>query len=522
MATMSELDRTYIALGKIASLLKAGDEQGIAQLFAQHGLAEIVSSKAIDVARGMRGVKLVLFLAEIAKANELSNSSIDYWHDLYEVVDKATEPHDGFGVLTDAILKSIKNKTDHLDSISEFDAMDIQPRDVELALDFRKWNIVEAVFDKYNLSNSVLKDWVGLLKVVLQRKPFVKDIRDNLAMARLLEKLIVKAQDFGLSAKGLSSLKVMCANSLNLAELHQDALKIYANIPEADQGVAVVLERASCKAKLGLYGDSIKDLDIILFSLIDLYASGNEIPEIIRNISEASYSKENAVRAFADIATLAQVAGAELFMVSGTLLGYKRLNDFLPHDKDLDFGLIGLSKLPLLVELGLKSGLFYINPIYLKGENTIQVPFVHVATGVWIDVFIYHDYHDNYITGVDFQFGYRQNFKFSKFDPVRIEFFGVHTYIPSNSDLNMVENFSNWRDSDPFYMSHLESPSVVDFGGDAYQITLRLSAIKALQNRDVEKISRISKIFRSCQAYEGGAAESLIKAYETVVVSEAS
>jgi hypothetical protein len=107
-----------------------------------------------------------------------------------------------------------------------------------------------------------------------------------------------------------------------LAELHQDALKIYANIPEADQGVAVVLERASCKAKLGLYGDSIKDLDIILFSLIDLYASGNEIPEIIRNISEASYSKENAVRAFVDIATLAQVAGAELFMVSGTLLGF--------------------------------------------------------------------------------------------------------------------------------------------------------------------------------------------------------
>jgi len=516
MATMSELDRTYIALGKIASLLKAGDEQGIADLVAQHGLAEIVSSKAIDVARGMRGIKLVLFLTEIAKANELSNSSIDYWHDLYEIVDKATDPHDGFGVLTDAILKSIKNKTDYLDSKSEFDAMDIQPRDVELALDFRKWNIVEAIFDKYNLSNSALKDWVGLLKVVLQRKPFVKDARDNLAMARLLEKLIMKAQEFGLAAKGVNSLKIYCANSLGLAEHYQDSLNMYADIPESDLGVAVVLERASCKAKLDLYGDSIKDLDLVLLSLIDLYKKGNGIPELLRNISEASYSKENAIRAFSDMATLAKVSGAELFMVSGTLLGYKRLNDFLPHDKDLDFGLIGLSKLPLLVELGLKSGLFYINPIYLKGDDTIQVPFVHVATGVWIDVFIYHDDSDNYITGVDFQFGYRQRFKFSKFEPIKIEFFGVETYIPSNSDLNLLENFSNWRDSDPFYISHLESPSVIDFGGKAYQLTLRLSAMKALQNQDNNKISRILKIFRNSQDFEYGAKDELIEKYESL------
>jgi hypothetical protein len=67
----------------------------------------------------------------------------------------------------------------------------------------------------------------------------------------------------------------------------------------------------------------------------------------------------------------------------------------------------------------------------------------------------------------------------------------VELYIPSNADLNLTENFGNWRVPDAGYLSHLESPSNLDAGGRNFMITARLHAISALKCGNEKKLLRV-------------------------------
>ena len=55
-----------------------------------------------------------------------------------------------------------------------------------------------------------------------------------------------------------------------------------------------------------------------------------------------------------------------------------------------------------------------------------------------------------------------------------VSFLGIDFYVPDDVEKNLAENFGNWRQSDPEYISHLQSPSTVDVGGLVYQIVGRL------------------------------------------------
>jgi hypothetical protein len=511
MSEVVDKNKLFGILGRISYFLKESDESSIKNTIDVHGLSCITSELALDLARSMRDVNLVIFLAYLSKENNFATPAILKWLEIYQAISLEECKSKGLKKSTKLILHSIILKQDHaFNSIKKPMDLNIDYSDIELSLDFKKWNILSEIIEIKHASNAIHAEWLGFVKILASRQAFFKSAKDNEELSKIYKKVIEKLKDMNVNSNILHSINLIYANCLQFSENYSEALKVYNSLESNNLSVAALIDRARCSAKNYEYKNAISDLDEVIASLLKAGVEA-AVPELLTTPADLNYSKKSAILAFSDIATLANLIKAELFMVSGTLLGYKRMADFLPHDKDLDFGVIGLNSLMDLIGLALKSGIFYVNPIYLKGLETIQVPFIHIPTGIWIDVFVYHDYGDDkYITGVDFQFGYRQKFEFSKFKPEKVSFYNVDTYIPSNSDLNLFENFSNWKISDPNYISHLESPSVVDFGGVSYQLTLRHWLIRVIQSKSIEKSRKLRELMRACKDYPLGLSQSLI------------
>lgn len=492
-------------LRKISAALKANDEPSIYEVIDSVGAEIIFSEKSIGLSRAMRDVRLVVFLLFVANENNFPGKKNKHWMTIYKSINSGVYNCKNLNDATSRILKSIIDKK--IISIEDLQGVKFEgcdESDLELAIDFRKWSFVHAILDGLPTTGAGFYSWLNSVKMIVDRQKFIVNTADGKEFSRIYKLIINKLNGIESIKGSLNAVKLLYGNSLQISGDFESALKIYAELSDVNNNVTLMMEKARCHSKMGKYSDSIQQLDSLISMLIDAELNGEESPILLQTPADLNYTKSNAISAYSDIAALAEIAKAELFMVSGTLLGYCRVSDFLPNDKDLDFGLIGLNRLPALVDLALKSGLFHISPEYLKGIDTIQVPFIHVPTGVWIDVFIYHNMGEKFMTGVDFQFGYRQTFEFSKFKPIQVNFHNLKTYIPSNFDENLRENFSSWKDPDVNYISHVESPSIMDYGGVSHQMTSRFWLIRSIQSKSLKKINKVIAVLKDISGFPLG------------------
>jgi hypothetical protein len=226
------------------------------------------------------------------------------------------------------------------------------------------------------------------------------------------------------------------------------------------------------------------------------------IPILFPIPGEHTHSEDKGKSALFDLFEISNNLNIELFLVSGTLLGYIREGGILSHDKDCDLGILGVDQLDILLNALNLSNKFSILPEYYKKNETVQLPIIHLPTGTWIDIFVYHKYEDKFVTGVDIQFGYRQTFKFSQFKLTKVDFFNFNVYIPDNFDLNLTENFGNWRVPDKHYISHVESDSLIEKGTLIHFISIRLWIIRAIQYKSRPKLIKLINILQSMSHLE--------------------
>lgn len=211
------------------------------------------------------------------------------------------------------------------------------------------------------------------------------------------------------------------------------------------------------------------------------------------------FNAGDAARALKDLQDVLAAGDIEPFLVSGTLLGFQRNGGFLPHDKDIDVGIFANQDIFTVVELIAQSKSFRLSSGYLRLEKTYQLPVVHKLTGMCIDIFIYYPSGGKLITGVHGSFGYNQNFAFSPFGIRKVAFLDVAFAVPDDIARNLAENYGNWQISDPYYVTHLESPSTVDPGGPIYMLVTRLELIRAIIEGKHAKVERIAAIARRYQ-----------------------
>ena len=211
------------------------------------------------------------------------------------------------------------------------------------------------------------------------------------------------------------------------------------------------------------------------------------------------FNARDAAHALKDLQDVLAGGGIVPFLVSGTLLGFERNGGFLPHDKDIDVGIFAAQDIFSVVELIAKNGSFRLNSGYLRLEKTYQLPVVHKRTGMCIDIFIYYPQGDKIVTGVHGTFGYTQTFAFSPFGTRTVEFLDVAFAVPDDIARNLAENYGNWQVSDPYYVTHLESPSTVEPGGTVYMLVTRLELLRAIIEGKHLKVQRIAGLLRRHQ-----------------------
>jgi hypothetical protein len=193
-----------------------------------------------------------------------------------------------------------------------------------------------------------------------------------------------------------------------------------------------------------------------------------------------AFDLDSARTVLADLQDVLEGVGQKPFLVSGTLLGYARVRNFLGHDKDIDVGILAGEDPYASLEALARSGKFRLDTRGLTMQRNYNLAVTHVECGMAVDIFIYHLEGDRLVTGVRNNIGYLQRFAFTPFEVQPIEFIGLRTWAPSDIDLNLRENFGDWQTPDPGYISHLESPSTCDWGGDVHQLVARLKLLEAI------------------------------------------
>ena len=223
------------------------------------------------------------------------------------------------------------------------------------------------------------------------------------------------------------------------------------------------------------------------------------------------FSAERAGQALAELSEILEKVGNQMFLVSGTLLGYARNGSVLPHDKDIDVGIFGWESQFDIIEAVVKTGRFKIFPRYLNGQRTHQLPVYHIETRMTMDMFIFHKEGNKFITGVNPPWGYLQRFEFSPFLLKEVEFLGVKTHVPANYDRHLTENFGNWRLPTPDYVSHVESPSTMGQGEPLHQLVCRLNLIEAIYKKKPARIPRILAVVKQFSDRPGGMDNELVE-----------
>ncbi len=527
------------SLAMLNAALLQGDEQALENAFVGVDLHELLSQSTITVVRGLGKDPLVMLLCTLATHNDVEVADAQRWLEAYQsIARRQLQPgltelstrHVRRMAVETLISQQPMQETQLRKTRLKGSAQDWQEA-MELLIDHKDWSSTLALVKHLGGQLTETEIWVRISHCLSSRHPLYVE-RSGLAQVdvdyRALSALYELCADAARKAKVSDVQKALVhlsASALETAGEHAAAAAILDKTDPQSQSAAVQMDVSRCLCKQGDLLASIERLDRVIGLLLDsqlghgqaaLPADALEANQQTRPGDDGvgkTFDLKKANKALSDLSQMANAKGTPVFLVSGTLLGCIREGQLLSHDKDIDVGIVGWENQYALCMALQESGLFTVSAQYLKGKDTYYIPICHNATGMWIDIFVYHPQGEHWITGVDFFFGYRQTFAFTPFELKTVDFLGVDMNIPVNAELNLSENYGQWRTPDPLYISHLESPSTMNKGALPYMLTARMVTISALsamssmsydkQTKGIKKLHKVLTLMREHQQRPG-------------------
>ncbi len=504
----------HLTLARLNAALLQGNNDDLVECLQDADLPELLSDDTVAKVRARGKNALVIFLCTLGVSNDVDAQRAQLWLDCYHsmatqslregirrlstsnVLRLTVEALIRKRPLTHATLKGAKGNAS-----AWHDAF-------ELAFDNKCWTSAVALLEVLGRTRIETKRWLSLCKAVSERHTLFADESgigevdvDYIKIARIYDLCIQAARNAN-ATEAANSIKFLKAGSLETGGAHAQAIEIFRQLDQNRKTTAFKVHIARNLCKLGRLEEAIAELDIAIERLSRQFGlDGDDVPEVTEfghvRPPESKFNVERASVALGDLARIFGENDLKMFLVSGTLLGYEREGKLLDHDKDIDVGVIGWERQYDICLALQRSGLFTVKTRYLKGSKAIYFPVVHNGTGTWIDIFMYYPDQGKLVTGVDFYFGYRQTFAFTPFDLKPVKFLGVDMHVPDDTDLNLRENFGNWRVPDASYLSHLESPSTMDRGGLHFMLTARITALTSMITRKPKKLAKVIEILRA-------------------------
>ncbi len=503
----------HFTLARLNTALIHGDEALLASCFEGVDIEALLSQDNLAKVRARGKNAMVIFLATLAVSNDIEPKRAQIWLDCYQSIAKkqlqggtlALPEHNVLRLTVSALTRKTPLKRQDLAQCkaSHQDWQDA----IELALDARDWHTAVALAEKLAFKKIETVIWLNITNSISSRQQFFVDNSgiaqtdiDYLRLVRLYELCINAAQN-ARAVDVAHSASYLRAKSLEVAGEYGKAIQFFRSLANGKNYNTAKIDIARCLCKSGDIPSAIREFDeaILHQKCTDISPAADAqlqaISEPERPV-EKKFNVAKASQALGALATVFKEHDLKFFLVSGTLLGYEREGKLLDHDKDIDVGVIGWEKQYDICMALQSSGDFTVLPHYLKGHKSHYIPIQHNLTGIWIDLFIYHEIEDKLVTGVDFFFGYRQTFAFTPFELKPVTFLGVDMFVPSDADLNLQENFGNWRVPDASYLSHLESPSTTNKGGMTHMLTGRIQALGYTLKKQPVKVRKVIEIMR--------------------------
>jgi hypothetical protein len=507
------------ALASINAALMKGDQSALENAFEGVDLEQLLSQDTIAVTRALGKKPITLLLCTLAEQNGVEAVRAQYWLACYQSIirEQLEAPLDNLSRqnVVRLALECLMHKQPLTAAILSGKKVKGNPQTwqdaIELLLDHKEWTSALELLRHLGKQPAETQIWLQLARSLSRRHPLYVE---ESGQAQVDVDYQVLARLYGLCADAARRAKVPDVHKA-LLQLASSALETDGDLDRAaeqlqaldpqNNNLALQIDLARCFCKQKKMLESIDRLDRSIELLVANQNPSQALtPDALHGArpeaaDEHGFDVAKASRALSDLTRMANEKGTPVFLVSGTLLGYVREGQLLAHDKDIDVGIVGWENQYKLCMALQETGLFTVSTQFLKGKDTFYIPIKHNETGMWIDVFVYHPQGKHWVTGVDFFFGYRQTFAFTPFELQEIEFLDVKMQAPANAELNLTENYGNWRVPDASYLSHLESPSTMDKGNLDYMLSARmliLSACLANKNLKIEKVLSLMRVYQ--------------------------
>ena len=494
---------------KVDHFLALGDMSKLGLFLNEVGFDFVFSEATLADARAMRRTASIVFLASFAAENGLNQERAAFWRDIYLGFSNKNPDQ---GCLTETANASFSALVRVLIDRSEIVWSNLSVKSdrvvdaFEILFDLGGLESALSFFQELPSSHLSASIFSKLINTSINRQKFLSTDIDRERLAKLYEKFCVRVKQ-GKHENLFNIVHLMLGDAYTKIKADGLALQAFGEAYRYRPELRTLAVMAQAASRIGDHDCSIQTMDRLISGLLEVGVKGqaaSPAADILFPIpGEGTYTAESAQIALSALLTSANECGVSLFLVSGTLLGFARLGGVLAHDKDIDLGIVGVDQLGKLLQQLLHRREFQILPNYMKGEDTIHQPVIHGPTGVWIDIFVYYPKDDKWVTGVDIQFGYRQTFAFTPFDLVEADFMDTRVFVPRDFELNLRENFGDWKTPDKNYLSHIESPSLVEKGTLVHQLAMRLWVVRSLQYGFTGKLPKLIAKLEETQAGEG-------------------
>ena len=520
-------------LGRLKQALVKSDERLILDLLEYSDLKELLSQETIGFARMRRETQMCSFLCTLAAANNISATRAQQWLDCYQSIKlrrlegslQALSERNVLRVTVEALMRDEELTPQKLQRAKGTNQT--WQDCLELCVDFNNMPCAVRLLEAKCVPQETLF-WVQALKALALRDQGDDTVvlplpMDYALLARLYELcgngIRRHTQDNSATAEVAQLSGFLGARALERVRRFDEALELLRLHPQGSDPFTWHQAIARNLCKKGDLQASLKQLDIQIAMYLD---SKSEIsdsdtgktPAPAAPAKKGEFTVEGASTALQDLARTLNNNGHKIFLIAGTLLGYHREGKLLDHDKDIDVGVMGWAEQFEIFDTLWRSNLFVLSARYLTGTKTHCIAVVHRETGITIDIFFYRYIDGKFVNGLNFNFGNCQTFAFTPFQLKQINFLGVDMYVPDNIELNLQEDFGNWRIPDTSYISPLESPAAIDKGGHNFMITARLHALKALHERHSASLRKVIAILTEYQCMPSSMEKQLLQRLE--------
>ena len=495
---------TYANCRALAVALNSNSDEAIIETVDRLGLEELSDPDLMTLARASSSNSLVVLLSTLLKENGIEPQKSSLILAAYtSIIMKKTDPVilnlGGRNPISYVIKGLIENETE----IKPFrKKVNITPEillAIEIAIDFKSPKLA------LNLIRSLISSSPNLLEVqtVLNSLALRIDMQpETFPWGDIADCWIELLSNFKKYNDNHASqhIKMFIAIALSSTERVDECLSYCDEITEKEFLKPAIFLSVQTLCKNGRIKESINCLKNLVEShKLDKLHDEELNLKLDTEADGKKYQKEfdidAAKIALQDLYQILDPVGIKAFLVSGTLLGYSRNNDFMAHDKDIDVGVFSSADKFTIFEEIQKSGKFIIDWKSLIKEPLYTIAVTHITKSITIDIFFYHDNENSLITGVNYDWNFERCFKFSKFDLKKVNFSGIDAYVPDNIELNLFENFGpNWNKEDKNYISHLESPSGQENGNEIYMLLLWIHLVLAINKGNKEKIEKVWKV----------------------------